>query len=147
MADGSQWSFPVVVLSEHAERSSTTTTTTTTAPPAPVPEVAIVPEARVVTPAPTTRPLAAPATAPASSYQVTGAASWYSEAPAGYCASPELPFGTVVTVTDLSTGASVTCRIDDRQARAPNRVIDMSEEGFSQLAPLSAGLVEVSVRW
>ena len=99
---------------------------------------------------PTTTPTTVTAPAPPPTVwddEVTGEASWYSEAPDGYCASPALAFGTVVTVTDLATGVSVTCTIDDREAHNPGRVVDMSEQGFSQLAPLSQGLIDVSVRW
>ena len=74
-------------------------------------------------------------------------ASWYPEAPDGYCASPYLAFGTVVTVTDVATGRSIQCTVDDRQARYPGRVVDLSYEGFADLAPRSTGLVEVDLTW
>ena len=44
-----------------------------------------------------------------------GQATWYSEAPDGYCASPTLPFGTVMTVTNDATGTSTTCTVNDRE--------------------------------
>jgi rare lipoprotein A len=58
-----------------------------------------------------------------------------------------LAFGTVVTITDLADGASVRCTVEDRQAVAPNRVIDLSETTFSQLAGLSVGVIEVRLSW
>jgi rare lipoprotein A (peptidoglycan hydrolase) len=73
-----------------------------------------------------------------------GLASWYG-APAGTCASPSLSFGTVLTVTDLATGKSVTCTVDDREA--DNRVVDLSEATFAQLADPSAGLIDVRLTW
>jgi rare lipoprotein A (peptidoglycan hydrolase) len=77
---------------------------------------------------------------------VTGLASWYG-APAGTCASPTLAFGTVVTVTDLGTGASVRCTVDDREAHNPGRVIDLAPVTFSQLASLAVGVIEVRLTW
>jgi rare lipoprotein A (peptidoglycan hydrolase) len=75
-----------------------------------------------------------------------GEASWY-PAPTGTCASPDLAFGTVVTVTDLSTGASIVCTVDDREAPNPGRVIDLSQGSFAQLADLAAGLIDVRLTW
>src|SRR5581483_4715035 len=43
-----------------------------------------------------------------------GKASWYEDAPPGTCAHKTLPKGTVVTVTDLDTGATVQCTVADR---------------------------------
>ena len=63
--------------------------------------------------------------APGPAHASTGLASWYG-ARAGTCASPTLAFGTVVTVTDVSTGASVRCTVDDREAHNPGRVIDLA---------------------
>jgi rare lipoprotein A (peptidoglycan hydrolase) len=52
-----------------------------------------------------------------------------------------------VTVTDLSTGASVQCTVDDREANTPGRVIDLSEATFSQLADPSVGIIDVRLTW
>jgi rare lipoprotein A (peptidoglycan hydrolase) len=134
------WSLPMAAVAQY---ESTTTTTTTTTLPGPV----VVPVVNhvVATTTTTTRP-PPPPPPPAPAHHETGSASWYS-APAGTCASPDLAFGTVVTVTDLSTGASVRCTIDDREAQNPGRVIDMSEQTFSQLADPSVGLIQVTVSW
>jgi rare lipoprotein A (peptidoglycan hydrolase) len=53
----------------------------------------------------------------------------------------------VVQVTDVSSGASVTCTVDDREAHNPGRVIDLSPATFSELAGLGVGLVEVRLTW
>jgi rare lipoprotein A len=74
-------------------------------------------------------------------------ASWYPEAPDGYCASPTLSFGTIVTVTDLETGHSIRCRVDDRGPRYPGRVVDLSYDGFGDLADPAWGLIEVRLTW
>jgi rare lipoprotein A (peptidoglycan hydrolase) len=58
-----------------------------------------------------------------------------------------LPFGTVVTVTDVATGASAQCTVDDREASTPGRVIDLAQATFSQLADPSVGIVEVRLAW
>ena len=76
-----------------------------------------------------------------------GLATWYAEAPAGKCASPWLPFGTVLTVTDIATGASITCVVDDREAAGPPHVVDLSPSGFAQLADPSQGVVDVTISW
>ena len=56
---------------------------------------------------------------------------------------PWLPFGTLVTVTDVATGRSVTVVIDDRGPFAPGRIIDLSPEAFSVLSPLGRGVLDV----
>jgi len=76
-----------------------------------------------------------------------GQATWYSEAPAGTCASPTLPFGTVLTVTNLENGASTRCTVEDREGAGYPRVVDMSYSGFSQLADPSRGVVDVTISW
>ena len=76
-----------------------------------------------------------------------GEATWYSAAPDGYCASPTLPFGTVLTVANSATGASTVCTVDDREAAGYPRVVDLSPEGFAQIAAPSQGVVEVTISW
>jgi rare lipoprotein A (peptidoglycan hydrolase) len=128
--------------------------TTTTAPPATTTTAAPVqtttptteaPRVVTTTPPPTTTTTAA--TVRATAHSEVGDATWYSEAQAGYCASPTLPFGTVLTVTNNATGASTTCTVDDREAAGYPRVVDMSPEGFSQIADLNQGVVEVTISW
>jgi rare lipoprotein A len=63
------------------------------------------------------------------------------------CASPTLPFGTVLTVTNNATGATTTCTVDDRESASYPRVVDMSPEGFAQIADMSQGVVEVTISW
>ena len=126
-------------------------TTTTTAPPtvttstAPPSTTATTFAPRVVTtttaPPPTTTTTAPPRN------RETGQATWYSEAPSGYCASPTLPFGTVLTVTNDATGASTVCTVDDREGAGYPRVVDMSPEGFAQIADPSQGVVQVTISW
>ncbi len=105
------------------------TTTTTTAPPPPPP---------------TTTTTTAP---PPPTNSEGGEATWYAAAPDGYCASPTLPFGTVLTVVNNATGASTVCTVDDREAAGYPHVVDMSPEGFSQIADTSQGVVDVTISW
>jgi rare lipoprotein A (peptidoglycan hydrolase) len=110
------------------------TTTTTTAP------------VRVTT---TTAPLPTTTTVPvaAATSRESGEATWYSGAIPGGCASPTLPFGTVLTVVNAATGASTECTVDDREEAGYPRVVDMSPGGFSEIASMSQGVVDVTISW
>jgi rare lipoprotein A (peptidoglycan hydrolase) len=123
---------------------STTTTTTTVVPPTTTDP----PPATDVSPPPTkARAAVVTTTTTAPSDTAVGLATWYAEAPAGRCASTSLPFGTELTVTDSATGASITCLVDDRETAGPPHLVDLSPEGFSALAPLSQGVIGVTVTW
>ena len=133
------------LVAYHAPATTTTTaptaTTTTTAPaPPPTTTTTTAPPP----PPPTTTTTTAP---PAPQNSEVGEATWYAEAPSGMCASPTLPFGTVVTVVDNATGASTVCTVDDREGAGYPRVVDMSPEGFSQIADLGQGVVDVTISW
>lgn len=87
----------------------------------------------------------------------TGQASWYGDKFHGRqtasgeifdknaltAAHPTLPFGTMVTVTDLATGRSVVVRVNDRGPFKTGRVIDLSEAAAEALGIRSKGLAEV----
>jgi hypothetical protein len=70
----------------------------------------------------------------------------YYDHPAGHCASPWLPFGTMVTVTNPDNGATVTCLVDDREADTA-RSIDLATSTFALIAPLSQGVVNAILHW
>jgi resuscitation-promoting factor RpfB len=78
----------------------------------------------------------------------TGEASWYSFAPGDglTAAHPWLPFGTVVTVTNLENGNQVQVVINDRGPFG-GRIIDLSEHAFSALASLGTGVIDVRLTW
>ncbi len=84
---------------------------------------------------------------PSSGTQV-GEASWYSFAPGSglTAAHPWLPFGTVVTVTNLTNGKSVQVVINDRGPFG-GRIIDLSDEAFAWIAPLGQGVCQVRLSW
>ena len=121
------------------------TTTTTTAPP--VLEHASVPVTTTTTTSPVVAHTVAVSAPPAAADTEHGQATWYAAAPPGRCASPTLPFGTVVTVTNSATGASTTCVVDDREEAGYPRVVDMSPSGFAQLADPDKGVVDVTISW
>jgi rare lipoprotein A len=50
-------------------------------------------------------------------------------------------------VTNLATGASTTCVVADRGPFVAGRVIDLDRSVFEQLAPLSAGVINVRITW
>jgi hypothetical protein len=75
-----------------------------------------------------------------------GQATWYATPWGGLsAASPWLPFGTLVTVTDLETGNAVTVIINDRGPFSPGRIVDLSPAAFAALAPLSRGVLHVRI--
>jgi rare lipoprotein A (peptidoglycan hydrolase) len=148
--------LPSHLVAYQSPQSTTSTTSapvtsTTAPPPAPVPTTTTTQAARVVvaappSPPPTTTTTTAPPAPVATNHEV-GEATWYAEAAAGMCASPTLPFGTVLTVTNNATGASTQCTVDDREDAGYPRVADMSYSGFSQIADPSQGVVEVTISW
>jgi len=56
-----------------------------------------------------------------------------------------LPFGTRLRVTDLTTGQSVTVRINDRGPFVPGRVVDLSESAAQTLGILERGVAKVKL--
>ena len=98
--------------------------------------------------------------AQSATYNENAKASWYSVRNRGtQTASGEifsdskitvahktLPLGTVVQVTNLENGKSVTARVNDRGPYVPNRIVDLSPAAFAQIADLSRGVIRVNVR-
>jgi rare lipoprotein A len=58
-------------------------------------------------------------------------------------ASPSLPFGTRVRVTNVATRESVVVRINDRGPYSRGRCLDLSRGAFAKIANLSAGVIDV----
>jgi resuscitation-promoting factor RpfB len=77
-----------------------------------------------------------------------GEASWYGFAPGDglTAAHPWLPFGTVVTVRNLANGRTVQVVINDRGPFG-GRIIDLSDQAFARIAPLSEGVCQVRLTW
>jgi rare lipoprotein A len=86
-----------------------------------------------------------------------GMASWYGQVRNGHkTASGEifdsealtachrtLPFGTMVKVTNLKNGQTVTVRINDRGVLNPDRVIDLSSGAADRIGMLRSGVAPV----
>lgn len=79
-----------------------------------------------------------------------GKATYYFGLPgkSGYAttAHKTLPFGTIVEVTNLANGKTVKAEVTDRGPYVHGRVLDLSEEAFSELAPLSSGVINVQYK-
>lgn len=75
----------------------------------------------------------------------TGIASWF-DAEGLVAAHRSLPIGSVVKVTSLETGKSVTVRINQRGPFVEGRIIDLSDDAFAKLSPLSKGTEKVKVQ-
>ena len=75
--------------------------------------------------------------------RATGSATWYGTAPGrGTCAHLTLRFGTIVTLTNVATGAVARCRVADRGPEAwTGHIIDLAPDVFRQLAPLGQGVI------
>jgi rare lipoprotein A len=56
-----------------------------------------------------------------------------------------LRFNTKVKVTNRSNGKSVVVRINDRGPFIKGRCVDLTPRGFKALAPLSQGVINVTV--
>jgi rare lipoprotein A (peptidoglycan hydrolase) len=127
-----------------------TTTATTAAPPttaAPTTATTAAPTTTATTAAPTTTTTAPPTTtttAPPNAQ--SGKASWYRYND-GECAHRTLPRGTVVTITNVANGRTATCVVTDRGPYGGGRIIDLDDNTFAQLAPLSSGVVDVTISW
>jgi len=94
---------------------------------------------------------------PSSVHQLTGIASYYADEFHGRptangeefdmhamtAAHQTLPFNTTVRVTDTTTGAAVTVRINDRGPFKDNRVIDLSLEAAKRLGIVTKGTAPV----
>jgi rare lipoprotein A len=126
---------------------STTTAPTTTVPPtATVPPTTTEPPTTVPAPVPAVSPPTTAAATLASSGSVHYGQVTFYDHPAGTCASPFLPFGTEVRVTNPANGASVTCLVNDREADT-SRSIDLATATFAEIAPLSQGVIDAQLVW
>lgn len=60
-------------------------------------------------------------------------------------AHKELPFNTMLRVTNLANGKTVTVRVNDRGPFIPGREIDLSKAAASKLDMIAAGTAKVSI--
>lgn len=105
-------------------------------------------------------------TSSASFSYIEGVASWYSESSPGIkpttanmekfdhdmmtCAMWDVPFDTVLEVTNVNNGKKVTVRVNDRGPAKrfirQGRVIDLTMGAFSKIESLDKGLTRVKIR-
>lgn len=138
-----------------AERGWTSTTSTpTTAPPPPptAPPTTAKPHVHAVTtttakPRPTSTTAPPPPPPSASGQSQEGKASWYDEAPPGTCAHRTIAKGTIVTVINVANGKRTTCRVADRGPYIDGWIIDLAKSTFAEIAPTSAGVINVRIEW
>jgi peptidoglycan lytic transglycosylase len=100
--------------------------------------------------------LAGTASASTDTFQQCGKASWYKlrgMTASGEKADPNqltaahrtLPFGSLVDVTNLSNGKTVTVRINDRGPYSKGRVIDVTLAAAKKLGFVNKGVTRVRV--
>jgi rare lipoprotein A (peptidoglycan hydrolase) len=81
---------------------------------------------------------------------LTGIASFYSAVPPSSdkltAAHRHFPFGTMVSVTRIDTGAHVVVRINDRGPFIKGRIIDLSRVAAEHLGLIPKGLARVRIQ-
>ena len=60
-------------------------------------------------------------------------------------AHPTLPFGTRLRVTNVTTGRSVTVRVNDRGPYVPGRIVDVSYSAAASLGMVGRGVAKVKL--
>jgi rare lipoprotein A len=60
-------------------------------------------------------------------------------------AHPTLPFGTRLRVTNVTTGRSVTVRVNDRGPYVPGRIVDVSHSAANALGMVDSGIAKVKL--
>lgn len=75
----------------------------------------------------------------------TGLGTWYAYTGTLAAASPWLPLGSYVRVTNVGNGKQVIVKINDRGPFGPNRIIDLDKAAFQKIASLGAGVISLKV--
>jgi rare lipoprotein A len=150
-------------LEANLEATTTTTeaptTTTTTAKPKPTTTTTAKPKPTTTTVKPTTT-TAAPTTTTTARPTTTstmgpvpdccrqeGGASYHDYADPSTCAHRSLPKGTTLRVTNKANGKSTTCVVNDRGPYVAGRILDLSRTGFTDIANVSDGVIQVVIEW
>lgn len=143
---------PAPVLPPVTTEAPPASTTTEVPPSPPTTEAPPPPTTTPPPPPPEEPPPPVPAALSAEHADGTqeGMVSWY-DLPgsiSGVCAHRTIEKGTVVTVTNLDTGKSITCTVDDRGPYSgDDKVLDLHRDEFSQLAPLDQGVFSARLDW
>lgn len=75
----------------------------------------------------------------------TGLGTWYAYTGTMAAASPWLPMGSYVKVTNQENGKSVIVKINDRGPFGKNRILDLDKVAFQKIASLGAGVINLKV--
>ena len=60
-------------------------------------------------------------------------------------AHKELPFGTVIKVTNLQNGMSITVRVNDRGPFVKGRILDLSYAAAQKIGMIRTGVAKVAI--
>ena len=75
----------------------------------------------------------------------TGLGTWYAFTGTLAAASPWLPLGSYVKVTNQSNGKTVIVKINDRGPFGKDRIIDLDKVAFAKIASIGAGIIPMTV--
>jgi len=56
-----------------------------------------------------------------------------------------LPFGTMIKVTNVKNGKSTVARVNDRGPYIKGRIVDLSKSAFSSIANTATGVISVEL--
>ncbi len=57
----------------------------------------------------------------------------------------KLPFGTIIRVTNIENGESVTVKVNDRGPFVKGRIVDLSASAFKRIGDTNAGVIDVEI--
>jgi rare lipoprotein A len=75
----------------------------------------------------------------------TGAGTWYAHTGTLAAASPWLPMGSHVRVTNQENGRQVIVKINDRGPFGKGRILDLDKAAFAKIASLGEGVIPLKV--
>jgi uncharacterized protein YabE (DUF348 family) len=75
----------------------------------------------------------------------TGLGTWYAYTGTMAAASPWLPMGSSVKVTNQQNGKTVIVKINDRGPFGKNRILDLDKVAFAKIASIGAGIIPLKV--
>ena len=128
------------------ETTSTVAVPTTEVPATTTTAAPVVTTTTSTTEPPETTTTEAPASDTGNSQ--SGGASYYAQPWANKgCAHKSIAKGTVLTVTNVATGKSVSCVVNDRGPYIAGRIIDLDTTIFKQFASTRQGVFQAKITW
>ena len=58
----------------------------------------------------------------------------------------KIPFGSKINVTNIASGKSVVCTVNDRGPFIRGRIVDLSKAAFDSIADRSEGVIDVEIK-